>query len=53
MVFVRKEDLAVRFCVDYRKLNHKTVFDAFPGPHPGEAPENFSVADPDRGICHV
>ncbi len=31
-VLIRKKDGSVRYCIDYRQLNHRTVKDAFPLP---------------------
>ncbi|XP_078000810.1 uncharacterized protein LOC144453400 [Glandiceps talaboti] len=36
IVLVRKKDKSVRFCIDFRKLNRVTVFDAEPMPNPEE-----------------
>ena len=33
VVFVRKKDVSLRFCIDLRKLNARTVKDAYSLPH--------------------
>ena len=44
IVLVRKKDNSLRLCVDYRKLNAKTVRDAFPLPRIEESLEALSGA---------
>ncbi len=59
IVIVRKKDGQIRLCVDYRKLNSKTVRDAFPLPRieealdaPGKA-KYFSCLDLTSGNLQV
>lgn len=36
IVLIRKRDNTYRFCIDFRKLNQKTVKDSYPLPHIGQ-----------------
>lgn len=42
IVLVQKKDGSTRFCVDYRKLNHVTVKDAYPLPRIDESVDALS-----------
>ena len=59
IVPVRKKDCSLRFCVDYRQLNEKTVRDAFPLPRIEESLESlggarlFSSLDLSHGYFQV
>ena len=44
IVLVEKKDGNVRFCVDYRKLNLVSKFDAYPMPRVEEVLESVSAA---------
>ena len=44
VVLVRKKDSSLRFCVDYRKLNNVTRFDAYPLPRVDETLEALGGA---------
>ena len=44
IVIVRKKDGGVWLCVDYRKLNHVTKFDAYPMPRIEELLDEFGNA---------
>ena len=46
IVLVTKKDGGVRFCIDYRALNSRTIPDAFPLPHTGD------VLDAMQGSAH-
>ena len=59
IVIVRKKDGSIRLCVDYRKLNSKTVRDAYPLPRIDEAldalgkAKYFSCLDLTSGYLQV
>lgn len=42
-MLVEKKDRDVRFCVDYRKLNWVSKFDAYPMPSVEEVLDNVGV----------
>ena len=46
VVFIRKKDGSLRFCIDFRKLNEWTKKDAYPLPHMQEQMESMVRA------CH-
>ena len=59
-VLVRKKDGSVRFCIDYRKLNEKTVKDSYPLPRISEAIDSigrdakfFTTLDLAMGYHHL
>ena len=59
-VLVRKKDGAVRFCIDYRKLNKKTIKDSYPLFRISEAIDSigrdakiFTTLDLTMGYHHV
>ena len=45
IVPIRKKDSSLRICVDYRKLNNVTLFDAYPAPHIDELFEQLGDAE--------
>ena len=59
IVLVRKSDQTLRFCVDYRKLNSRTIHDAFPLPRVQETLDSlvgakyFSSLDLKSGYWQV
>jgi hypothetical protein len=44
IVLIKKSDKSWRFCIDYRKLNSKTIFDAHPMPRVDELIESVGRA---------
>ena len=59
-VLIRKKDGTVCFCIDYRKLNEKTVTDSYPLPRISEAIDSigrdskfFTTLDLAMGYHHV
>lgn len=59
VVLVKKKDGPYRFCIDYRKLNSKTIKDAYPLPRIDESLDQlrdntwFSILDPCLGYWQV
>ncbi len=59
IVLVKKKDTSIRFCIDFRKLNHITVFDAEPIPNPEEifaslsGDQYFSRLDLTKGYWQI
>jgi hypothetical protein len=45
IVPIRKKDASLRICVDYRKLNNVTLFDAYPAPRIDELFEQLGDAE--------
>ena len=50
IVPIRKKDSSLRICVDYRKLNNVTLFDAYPAPRIDEL---FEQLDMSKGYFQV
>ena len=50
VVLVRKKDGSLRFCIDFRKLNSRTVKDAYNLPRVDDTINMFTVRNPERDI---